>query len=330
MKFLVIGLGSMGKRRIRNLMFLGHTDIYGFDIRRDRLNESKERYGIKVVRDIKQGLLHRPDLIIISTSPDTHLKYVELATKNKIPFFTEVNTEPQHIQKIVTLMKKHQVIGISSMTMKFHPAIKIIKDYVEKKKLGKIYFLNYHSGENLEDWHPWESVQDYYVKSIATGGGRDQAVFELEWIFWMLGKPKNVIARTDKITNTSAKIFDIYNMTFTLHNIPIVNIVVDVIQRPPNRILRVVCEYGIITWDWISGMVRIYDSRDKKWKEFSHGDGYKGFNVEEMYQEEMKNVIESVRSKKNFVSSFESELFVAKSVIFAEKSSKERRIFKIQ
>ncbi len=330
MKFLVIGLGSMGKRRIRNLTSLGYKEIYGYDIKNDRLEESKQKYNITTILDIKKGINQKPDLIIISTSPDTHLKYVKMAVENKIPFFTEVNTEPSHIQKIITLMKKHRIMGISSMTMKFHPAIKIIKDYVEKKKLGKIYFVNYHSGENLEDWHPWESVTDYYVKSIPTGGGRDQAVFELEWIFWIFGKAKDVDAKTSKLTNTPAKIFDIYNMTLTLEKAPIANVIVDVIQRPPNRVLRIVCEYGIITWDWISGMVRIYDSRDKKWNEFTHGEGYKGFNVEEMYQEEIKNVIESIKRKKNLVSSFEDELIVAKSVVLSEQSSKNGHRIKIQ
>ena len=320
----------MGKRRIRNLLSLGYKDIIGFDIRKDRLNESNTKYGIEVFSDIKNALIQKPDIIIISTSPDTHLRYVRMAIKNKIPFFTEVNTEPKHIQNIIDLMKKWRIIGISSMTMKFHPAIKIIKDQVEKRKLGKVYFVNYHSGENLEDWHPWESVTDYYVKSIATGGGRDQAVFELEWILWIFGKPIEVIARTNKLTDTSAKIFDIYNMTLTLEKVPIVNVIVDVIQRPPNRVLRIVCEHGIILWDWISGTVRIYDSRDEKWKEFTHGDGYKGFNVEEMYQEEIKNVIESITNKKNFVSSFENELLVTKSIILAEQSSQKGHSFKIQ
>ena len=36
MKFLQIGLGSMGKRRIRCLHALGHRDIVAFDPREDR------------------------------------------------------------------------------------------------------------------------------------------------------------------------------------------------------------------------------------------------------------------------------------------------------
>lgn len=330
MRFLVIGLGSMGKRRIRNLLSLGYKNICGFDIRKDRLVESKKKYKIKIFDDLELALQEKPEIMIISTSPDTHLKYVKLAIKNKIPFFTEVNTEPNHIHQIIELKRKHNVIGISSLTMRFHPAIKTIKNFIDKKKLGKIYFLNYHSGENLEDWHPWEKLSDYYVGNIKTGGGRDQAVFELEWIFWLFGKPKDVMAITTKLSRFPAKIFDTYQMSFKLDKVPLANVLVDVIQRPPNRILRIVCEKGLIIWDWMMGKVQIFDSKTKKWKEIGHGEGYKGFNVEEMYFEELKEVIRSIKQKKNFVSTFENELFSAKTVISAEESSKKKQTIKIQ
>ena len=47
-KYLVIGLGSMGKRRVRCLLALGisNADIMGMDIREDRCIESKKKYGI--------------------------------------------------------------------------------------------------------------------------------------------------------------------------------------------------------------------------------------------------------------------------------------------
>ena len=45
MIFLVIGLGSMGKRRVRCLQTLQIKDIIGFDLREDRRLEAKNKYG---------------------------------------------------------------------------------------------------------------------------------------------------------------------------------------------------------------------------------------------------------------------------------------------
>ena len=52
-KFLVIGLGSMGKRRVRCLMALGveSENIIGIDNREDRCVEAREKYGISIVRE---------------------------------------------------------------------------------------------------------------------------------------------------------------------------------------------------------------------------------------------------------------------------------------
>ena len=46
LKILVVGLGSMGKRRIRNLQYLNQETVIGFDPRDDRCKESFEKYGI--------------------------------------------------------------------------------------------------------------------------------------------------------------------------------------------------------------------------------------------------------------------------------------------
>ena len=56
MKILIIGLGSMGKRRIRCLQNLGISDIYGFDTRIDRVQEACEKYKINAVENYEDFL----------------------------------------------------------------------------------------------------------------------------------------------------------------------------------------------------------------------------------------------------------------------------------
>ena len=46
-KILIVGLGSMGKRRIRNLQKLGYRQLIGFDLRDDRIIETKKKYIIE-------------------------------------------------------------------------------------------------------------------------------------------------------------------------------------------------------------------------------------------------------------------------------------------
>src|SRR3989338_8079548 len=72
-KFLQIGLGSMGKLRIRNLLHHGvsPSQITGFDIRDDRRREAEKLLGISTIKKF-QG---NADIFIISSPPNTHAQY---------------------------------------------------------------------------------------------------------------------------------------------------------------------------------------------------------------------------------------------------------------
>ncbi|MDC0438366.1 hypothetical protein OAL41_03270, partial [Nitrosopumilus sp.] len=94
--------------------------------------------------------------------------------------------------------------------------------------------------------------------------------------------------------------------------------------------LRIIFENGLLEWSWIPGIVRIYNSTTKKWDEHGHGTGYKGFNVEEMYQNEMSAFIKSVKLNKNLIHSFEEELVAARSVVAAEQSSKQKKTISLK
>ena len=54
MKILVIGLGSMGKRRLRGLSLIGGHELYGIDTRRDRCQEVKQQFEINTFSSSSQ------------------------------------------------------------------------------------------------------------------------------------------------------------------------------------------------------------------------------------------------------------------------------------
>src|SRR5256885_9393439 len=90
LNILVIGLGSMGKRRIRNLKANGVFSISGFDIREDRRSEVRNSYDIPVFDEIEKAFEKtRYDAWIISVPPDVHHIYLKKALQSKTPAFVE-------------------------------------------------------------------------------------------------------------------------------------------------------------------------------------------------------------------------------------------------
>ena len=75
---LVVGLGSMGKRRIRCLQKLGVQNIIGIDTRADRCLETKDLYSIEIKQSLDEALnAHRFDAAVISVPPDLHHQYMK-------------------------------------------------------------------------------------------------------------------------------------------------------------------------------------------------------------------------------------------------------------
>ena len=92
-KVLVIGLGSMGKRRIRNLIANGiaFSNISGYDPQSSRRIEAKDKYKIEILTEIDINSLKNHHLIVISTPPDKHSDYVLLSLEAENHSFVEAS-----------------------------------------------------------------------------------------------------------------------------------------------------------------------------------------------------------------------------------------------
>jgi predicted dehydrogenase len=324
MNFLVIGLGSMGKRRIRCLKDLGYKNIIGFDPREDRRKESEDNYNIKTIENI--NLLDSSEIkaFIISTPPDKHDEYIELAINNKKPVFVEASVILDKIPYLNKLAKKNKVLVTPSCTLKFHPAIKIIKDIVTSKKYGKLTNFSYHSGQFLKDWHPWENVKDFYVSKEETSACREMVPFELTWIVDIFGFPKKIKGYYGKTMDIGADIDDTYVISLDFGNC-YGNLTVDVISRYATRSLILNLEYGQILWRWDKNIVKLYDAVTKKWIDYKQIEGrsVEGYNrniIEEMYIEEIKTFIEAINGAKEFPNSLDDDIKVLELLQEVERS----------
>ena len=329
MKFLIVGLGSMGKRRIRCLQTLKYTDIFGFDLRDDRRRESEEKYKIKTFNNIDKAISAiNPDVMVISVPPDYHHIYMKIAVKNKINFFVEVNILDTDMEDIIRGVKSSGIIGSPSSTLVFHPAIKIVKHCIETKELGQISNILFHSGQYLPDWHTYEKVSEFYVSNPLTGGAREIVPFELTWLVNVFGFPKSVSGNVKKtITIDGAeKIDDTYNFLMDF-GFFLATVTIDVVSRFATRRLVINGDKKQLIWDWNEKLIKIFDPATSKWEErpYFMADAVSGYNQnigENMYIEELNAYIESVLKKKEFVNSLETDHKVLQLLYSIEESSK--------
>ncbi|MBI3639000.1 MAG: Gfo/Idh/MocA family oxidoreductase [Thaumarchaeota archaeon] len=323
MKFLIVGLGSMGKRRIRNLKQLEQNDIIGFDTREDRCNEAHEKYQIHTFTDIAEAIKDNPDAMVISTPPDLHMRYAKIAIENNIHFFTEASVIQDEMEEVIQLLVKSNIIGLPSCTMRYHPIVIQVNRILKTNNIGKPLAILYHSGQYLPDWHPWEDYRKFYVSKRKTGACREIVPFELTWLVSTFGKINSVTANKSKVSKLEADIDDIYNVLLEFKNGVQGNLTVDVIARFPYRQLKILGENGVIFADWSEKIVR-YFTKETGWVDKKIDDGIIEKNYihgEGMYIHEMETFLKSIKKEIPQPYTFEEDLKILKILEYMEKSS---------
>lgn len=332
---LVIGLGSMGKRRVRNLQALGITNIVGLDNRGDRREEAKKMYLIDTVCSFDEAIAkYKFDAFIISLPPGIHHIYMKKAIELGIPAFIEASVLDTDFEQMIILAKEKSVCLAPSCTLFFHPAIKKIAEILKNKKLGKISNFLYHSGQYLPDWHTYEDVSEYYVSNKETGGGREIVPFELTWITLVLGFPKRVVGlykNTIQIKGAD-DIDDTYNLLMD-YGQSIFNLSVDVVSRYATRRLIINGDEKQLYWNWDDNMIKIYDPASNDWEEIKYEtisaqSGYNKNITEQMYIDEMAAFLKAAKNESTFPNTLEHDHQVLK-VLYAVESSDNNNVIEI-
>lgn len=333
---LVIGLGSMGKRRIRNLKALGLSNIYGFDLKTERKNEAKNLYNIKIIDQLNDSAINKFYAFFISVPPDIHYEYMKLAVDNNIHFFVEASVVDYGMNELIKSKKNKTLVAASSATLYFHPAIQKIYQIVKEEQLGKLSNFIYHSGQYLPDWHTYEKVSEYYVSRRETGGAREIVPFELTWITKLLGFPTYALGMVKKTIyiEGAENIDDTYNVLLDYDNF-IVNLSVDVVSRAATRNLLINGDKKQLLWDWNNNFIKIYDPLSDKWDvvKFQMLDAQEGYNkniTEGMYINEMSNFLNATLGKETFFNTLEYDHKVLKLLYKIEESSEKKQFIKIE
>lgn len=309
MKFLVIGLGSMGKRRVRNLQSLGFTEIAGFDLREDRRAEANSKYCVTTFESFAEAMEeYQPNACVISTSPEHHMTYAWAAFEKGLSCFIEASViEAERILELHEKCADSDVLMAPSCTMRHFPGPKKVKELIDAGVIGRPLNVNYQSGQYLPDWHPWENIEDFYVSNRETGGCREIVPFELTWINDIFGTPKPLACAKAKLTDMNADIDDIYHCLLEYPEGVLANVTVEVISRPQaTRELRVLGSEGEIVFSADENCVRYTNIDNSEWMRFDLGGGTveAGYiNPEEPYISEMKDFTEAViKGDKNLYS----------------------------
>jgi len=256
-RFLIAGLGSIGRRHLRNLVSLGQRDIILYRTYTSTLQED-ELSAFPVVTDLKEALLRKPDAVIISNPTAFHMKIAVPAAKSNCALMIEkpIAYHPEELLEFEPIIEQNKNKVLTAFQFRFHPGLKKIKHFLDEGKLGRPVSFRSHWGEFLPDWHPWEDYRKSYAARHEMGGGVVLTLCHpIDYLRWLFGEIAEVFAVTEKISTLEISVEDHAEALLRFKNGVFGNLHLDYYRRPKYHGLEIACTEGVMSWDETSGNV---------------------------------------------------------------------------
>lgn len=310
MKVLIVGLGSMGKRRLRLLRnLLSDVEYAGVDSQESRRNETE----IMVYASLDEALTEfKPDVAVVSTSPLSHNAIIRICLNADVHVFTEINLVSDGYEENIKLAEEKNKVLFLSSTFLYRDETKYICETAKKQTKPLSY--RYHVGQYLPDWHPWESYTNYFIGNPRTNGCRELMAIEFPWLIEAFGEITDVKVTKRKLTSLQTNYKDCLQLLLTHKNGSIGSVCIDVVSRKAVRLFELTGEDVYLTWDGTPDSLSVYDAEKKcsvpvsLTESVEHKDGYADFIVENAYANELRAFIDVVQSGNNTNYGFREDL----------------------
>jgi predicted dehydrogenase len=264
MRVLVVGGGSMGRRRLRDLTYLNPGGVLLLEPIADRCTQVSQAYGVPGFTTLDAALDEGADTLVVSTPPAFHDSYVQSGVEQskhvfaEVPFLLNYNAL-REVAELSAHSGNKRVLGVSH-TIRYYPPYRLIHDLLDRKVAGRPLYLEYSLGNYLPDWHPYEDYRKFYASDQKLGGaGMDMLLHELSAIHWWMGPTSSVQARLAKVSPLEISGPDSHDILLRFANGAVGFFHHDVIERGTvGRHIRIVGEEGTIEWHQNQPAVRVY------------------------------------------------------------------------
>ncbi|NIS83315.1 MAG: Gfo/Idh/MocA family oxidoreductase [Anaerolineales bacterium] len=325
MRFLISGLGSIGRRHLRNLITLGQKDIVLHRSGKSTL-PLEELEGFPVEQDLLEALVNqRPDAVIVSNPTAHHLEVAIPAAKAGCSILLEkpVSNSLDRVEEFRSALVEGGGQVLVGFQFRFHPGLRRIRSLLEAGAIGRPLSARVQWGEYLPAWHPWEDYQlSYSARSDLGGGVLLTLCHPFDYLRWLFGEVESVFATIDTIGDLDIEVEDTADVLMRFEAGMMGNVHVDYNQRPPSHWLEIVGTHGTIGWDNATGEVRWWTSKDKNWKSFSPPEA---FERNTMFHDEMQHFLTVVQGDALPVCALDDGVQALRIVLAAKESARQTK-----
>jgi predicted dehydrogenase len=261
MKFLIAGLGSIGRRHFRNLIAQGEKDIVLLRTRKATLPDDELR-DYPVETDLIGALQrHKPDAVIVANPTSMHLEVAIPAAEAGCHLLLEKPVSPS-LDRLNVLREAAEKSGskiLVGFQFRYHPTLNQAREFIQSNQLGKILTVHAHWGEYLPQWHPWEDYRQSYAARADLGGGVILTLTHpLDYLRYLLGEVDSLWSFNGHVSPLELDVEDVAEIGLKFVNGAMGGVHVNYFQRPPVHRLEIVGTDGTLRWDNADGNLQLY------------------------------------------------------------------------
>jgi len=327
LKVVIIGFGSIGQRHCKNLLEKSNAEI--FLSTKHNIKNFKNNKRIQNLPSFEKCLKNQPEIGFVCNTSNLHIQTAIKLAKNNCHLLIEkpLSNSLKNITPLLSLIEKNKLITLMGFNLRFHPCLIKVKQLLSKNKIGRVIYVHAENGSYLPDWHPEEDYRKSYSSSNALGGGAVlTCLHEIDYLYWLFGNVKEVSAITGKFSDLDIDSEDLSSISLRFKNNIIAEVHLDLFQRPAQRSCKIVGTNGTLFCDFNRNIVSLYELNKKKWKEIMN---LKNYNLNDMYVEEMKQLLKCVRTQNKSINDIDQGLKTLKIGLAVLKSAKSRKIVNV-
>jgi len=240
MQALVIGYGSIG---IRHAEILNNLGCEVSIVSRRKLSINRCYFSIRDAVNIED-----PEYIVIANKTSEHI--TTLIELQKLGFKGTILIEKPLSHNLLKVQDKELNNVFVAYNMRFNPLLQKLRQELEGER---IISSQAYAGQYLPDWRPKKNYRDSYSAKMKEGGGvlRDLS-HELDFMNWIFGGWKRVIAIGGKYSELEIDSDDMFGLMFETKKCPLCLLQLNYLDKSARREIVINTNHHVFRIDFIN------------------------------------------------------------------------------
>jgi predicted dehydrogenase len=251
-RILIAGLGSAGRRHLRNLRALGCDVAVLRRTARDAEATTAE-HGVAAFHTPAAAVGWKPRRVVVSNVTSKHVATARWAIEHGYHVFIEkpIAHAASDVESLLQLADARRKCVAVGCNLRFHPALEAIRSNILDGRIGRLLTARAEVGSYLPDWHPEADYRTEYSARKALGGGALLTlIHELDYVLWIAGPVTEANGRRARVSSLEIDVDDVAEIICRHASGALTSIHMDFLDRAYNRRSRWVGERGTIEWRW--------------------------------------------------------------------------------